>query len=388
MTDQAFGDWNRDCCLCPRALALPLRTARCSSDRLDVNTQVRCYRSYGPLHLRVGVLAVVLACSTPDEQRKDATAQTTRDTPRVATTPQTDTDTAASLTAGVIRNGELRGIAVSGSRLAAGGKDANGRAVVLIFEEATGWRREAPPQAAEMGSVEAVGGIREGFVLFSQPARGRTRLWFSSDGSHWEEVATGEVFARATVTDVTEGGPGLVAVGHRASGRSDIEDLGPVAVWTSRDGRRWQAVVLPTGTFGMSEGSINGVTRGGPGLVAVAVDVNGGHVFTSRDGLTWMRVKTDRATFAGASPTAVTAHDAGLIAVGATLDLKPLVWRSTDGTTWERSSAESDEAGFTALDLAHNGSRLIAVGFDAQGGQIWTSSDARSWRAMLNDNSP
>jgi hypothetical protein len=72
-----------------------------------------------------------------------------------------------------------------------------------------------------------------------------------------------------------------------------------------------------------SERSMSSVTAGGPGLVAVGYDWSGGDqdgaVWLSTDGLVWSRVPRDRAVFGGPSIQSMLAVAAGgpvLVAVG------------------------------------------------------------------------
>lgn len=117
---------------------------------------------------------------------------------------------------------------------------------------------------------------------------------------------------------VAAGGPGLVAVGSDGS-----NDDGPDAVvWTSIDGISWSR--LPHDEAVLGSGGMESVTEGGPGLVAVGAGGSfvGGFdavVWTSVDGITWSRVAHDEAVFGGPDSVgmnSVTAGGPGLIAVG------------------------------------------------------------------------
>ncbi len=131
----------------------------------------------------------------------------------------------------------------------------------------------------------------------------------------WSRVLAGEGIGYGTMSSVTVGGPGLVAVGSAANDG---------AVWTSPDGIIWSRVPHDEAVFG--GGGVQGmssVTAGGPGLVAVGWDGLGGDdnaaVWTSPDGIIWSRVPHDEAAFGeaeGAGMLSVTFGGPGLVAVG------------------------------------------------------------------------
>jgi hypothetical protein len=76
------------------------------------------------------------------------------------------------------------------------------------------------------------------------------------------------------MSSVTVGGPGLVAVGAE-------QTSGHAVVWTSPDGITWSRVPDDEAVFVGTDRSdpngqwMNGVTAGGPGLVAVGADGTG-----------------------------------------------------------------------------------------------------------------
>ena len=88
--------------------------------------------------------------------------------------------------------------------------------------------------------------------------------------------------------DVIAAGPGLVGVG--------AGDSGPV-VWISADGVTWSRVPSDGEVFEAADAGMFRVTEGGPGLVAVGWDMSedpDATVWTSADGITWSRVPTTR----------------------------------------------------------------------------------------------
>jgi hypothetical protein len=169
-----------------------------------------------------------------------------------------------------------------------------------------------------------------------------------------DEAVFGGAGDQVFMNGVTAGGPGLVAVG------SDNLLGGRAAVWTSPDGITWSRVPHDEAVFG-GDGSqiMNGVTAAGPGLVAVGYSGPeegelDAAVWTSPDGITWSRVPHDEAVFGGKGPVimnSVTAGGPGLVAVGRAGPMTPQeavpVWTSPDGITWSR--VPDDEAVFPGL---------------------------------------
>ena len=255
---------------------------------------------------------------------------------------------------------------------------------------------------ASMSSVTAGGpGLVAVGVAWDHPSRdpevypGYAAVWTSPDGATWSRVPHDEaVFGEASMSSVTAGGPGLVAVGDG--------DLG-AAVWTSPDGVTWTRVPHDQAVFG--EASMSSVTVGGPGLVAVGtggpayvwhydvyeVELIDAAVWTSVDGVTWTRVPHDEAIFGEASMLSVTAGGPGLVAVGGAED-HAVVWTSVDGVTWSRvphDEAVLGRGGQWMNSVIAGGPGLVAVGrndlsFLARsspvgGAGVWTSPDGFTW---------
>jgi hypothetical protein len=184
--------------------------------------------------------------------------------------------------------------------------------------------------AQSMSSV-TVGG--PGFVAVGESGlhgnESRATVWTSVDGIDWDRVPHIEtVFGDARMKAVTSGESGLVAVGSATSenGRR------VAAVWTSVDGVDWDRVPHDEAVFGesvLAGATMESVIVGGPGFVAVGSDASGqgassnAVVWTSVDGLVWSRVAHDDMVFGKAeigrcctSMSSVTVGDAGLVAVG------------------------------------------------------------------------
>ena len=116
------------------------------------------------------------------------------------------------------------------------------------------------------------------------------------------------------IAGVAAGEDGFVAAGRAglndaAFGREGIFDI-HAAIWTSPDGNEWTRVPHDPEIFGepspdppFYNRSIQGVTRGGPGFVAVGYDTGsesapyGAAVWTSADGAAWSRIPRDPEVF-------------------------------------------------------------------------------------------
>ncbi|WKZ81923.1 MAG: hypothetical protein QY307_07420 [Acidimicrobiia bacterium] len=206
-------------------------------------------------------------------------------------------------------------------------------------------------------------------------------VWTSEDGSNWlrvpfDETTFGGAFEQM-MTSVVAAGPGLVAVGWTSS-EVDVD----AGVWTSADGLTWSPVPAdPVALGGPDWQGMNSVTVGGPGLVAVGFEWSEGErhaaVWTSVDGLAWTRVPHDEAVFDGPGEqmmNAVTAGGPGLVAVGlesSYYDAAAAVWTSADGLVWTR--VPHDEAVFggpsdqTMRSVTTSWSGLVAAGGDESG---------------------
>lgn len=243
---------------------------------------------------------------------------------------------------------------------------------------------------------------------------GNAVVWTSVDGLTWSRVPHDEaVFGGARrvygMKSVTQGGPGLVAVGRSdAFGEgdpvteSDVNE-GHAVVWTSVDGLAWSRVPHDEAIFGgVDTQEMLDVTSGGPGLVAVGRDgagmswgnpllTRGGHdaaVWTSVDGLEWTRVPHDEDAFGQNSSTmlGVTAGGPGLVAVGREVFGRPApVWTSVDGLRWSRITHDNEaEMRGTMVDVAVEGPGLVAVGTSGAEAAVWTSPDGLTWSLGAN----
>jgi hypothetical protein len=234
----------------------------------------------------------------------------------------------------------------------------------------------------------------------------RPAVWTSADGSVWTKVALDDQIMGgaewASMVGVTSTTTGLVAVGYAETGPDRV-----AAVWTSADGATWARLAHVPEVFGSSGfTSMSAVTAGGPGLVAVGRqritdDIESGAIWTSPDGVTWARVAADPTVVGGATTSvlldAVTAAGPGLVAggierIGEDFDVALLT--SPDGVTWTRVPPAPDFSGpgSQALrDLTAGGPGIVGVGSVDTGdpstatAAVWVSPDGVAWTRVPDD---
>jgi hypothetical protein len=256
------------------------------------------------------------------------------------------------------------------------------------------------------------------FVVGFDPGEGDYRqngvIFASDDGVNWVRLAEDDpALSLGTVLmySVTDGGPGLVAVGIGCE--NTTEGCRPHATaWTSVDGTSWtrtpeDATIFGDGTTQTS--GMVGVADTSHGLIAVGSmdywtfddegveDLHTAHpaVWISDDGITWEHAwegtgsaveRNDYYDVPVYMTSIVEGPDGRLVAVGVTTDEngEPIatVWTSVDGRQWER--IEPDDAVFNPgtvmweLTLGEHG--YVAVGTDGDtDAAIWQSPDGATW---------
>ncbi|MGZ6314732.1 MAG: hypothetical protein ACXWNI_03800 [Candidatus Limnocylindrales bacterium] len=205
-----------------------------------------------------------------------------------------------------------------------------------------------------------------------------TTVWSSTDGSTWSQVSDSgafEVSGRRFVAQgfSDDGSGGLVAVGN--SFGSSPTDVAATA-WRSRDGKSWSPAQVDSGS---GQEMIGGaVTRSG-GMVTAC---NGVAWFSSDNGQRWTA-----SVLPGAQnyiPRVVGSWGGGYAIVELwNGDGAPhsTVWYSTTGRDWFQGASLD---GFDARGIAGLGSRIVTVGSDtgtsAEGlAASWASTDGKTW---------
>ena len=240
-----------------------------------------------------------------------------------------------------------------------------------------------------------------------------------------EALTTGAVAMYA----ITEGGPGLVAVG---GGCDDPDEPCPIraTAWASVDGTAWTRIPYDIEVFGASS-LMEDVEVTEHGIVAVGRNEEVTDeallirpaVWISPDGIEWARTwegeemarglptsdPPDTGAFVLSPMQAITVGpDGTLIAVGTVVDDLGVgvaaVWISDDGQTWERVLhdpevfASSTGMDLVMLDVAVGESGLVAVGSERDhhgaglwwtGGErpaVWTSPHGIAWERVTLDD--
>lgn len=192
---------------------------------------------------------------------------------------------------------------------------------------------DGPPQGDDTAAgldgamVMAVSATPDGMVAVGS-SDGSAAAWTSADGAAWEPLSIGDAAAAVpTLRAVALAGDTGVVFGG--------SDDDPSRQWTTTgDGRGWA-----TGSANGIDGRVN----------AVAGDVDG-----ANGAARWVAV--------GDAIDAET----GTAAAGA-------VWTSDDRQRWERSAELTMNEG-TLSDVAVDGQTVVVVGFDVEGGRVWTST--------------
>jgi hypothetical protein len=161
--------------------------------------------------------------------------------------------------------------APDGSRLVAvggvGDSQALTGAVAWQSIDGTTWQRTADTPKLRGTVMNAVTWGSGGFVAVgSDVASVRAVAWTSADGTTWTEApddpGLDNFGLKIEIRDVTATESGYLAGGHFLFGTQ----YPSAAIWTSPDGVAWTRV---PDAPGFSQGKVQGVVAGGPGLVAV-----------------------------------------------------------------------------------------------------------------------
>jgi hypothetical protein len=236
----------------------------------------------------------------------------------------------------------------------------------------------------------------------------------ASLGTTWHQVPEQPALQGGWIAAVTEGGPGLVAVGEA---RSETGQGVGAGVWVSSDGEAWERISSDafggSGMFDVLATSAGLVAVGTAGYEQEVVDAT---VWLSSDGLGWSRLSPlphdDSVSPANSLLLGVVGGGPGLVAWGEDGN-GPGVWASADGRAWELSTdpdlAPSREeialaeqeglcAGLTLSDVTAGDGLLVAVGYSTVGTcegmpgdtlrlspVVWVSADGLAWDRVPQD---
>lgn len=245
-----------------------------------------------------------------------------------------------------------------------GGAIAVGREAISGDSDAAAWRTSDGVRWKRIASDGAFSGpgdqstnrviaTEKGLLAVGYDARlgdWDVAVWSSKDGRRWEQVLVDpESVARGTqqeMTSVTYSRHRFVGIGWEGTTRG-----ADAVVWTSPNGSSWQrATSGPTTLGGIGTQGMSGVVSGGPGFVAVGWstfrDDRDAAIWTSEDGTSWDPVPHDETVFGGIGDQliwAITKTKSGYTAVGRDGSgggLDGAVWTSPDGLSWTRVPAK------------------------------------------------
>jgi len=190
-------------------------------------------------------------------------------------------------------------------------------------------------------------------------------IWTSPDGLAWERRTGESGFLGTAAYGIATAGDRLVVVGSSVVGESGDVAL-PAVAWTSDDGSAWTPVESPA----FAVGPMRAVAATPAGFVAVGfgIDDTRAAAWTSADGSTWTAVPEQPAFEALGKPArmaAVASNGAGLVATGWKSDAgngSGVVWRSADGTSWDRVPDQVSMSGASLAGVAFAGDAPIVAG--------------------------
>ncbi|HEY6319129.1 MAG TPA: hypothetical protein VI462_14735 [Acidimicrobiia bacterium] len=302
-------------------------------------------------------------------------------------------------------------------------RDAGSWTQVLDPSALSGGRNGSRSLAGLLGQLGQltdviVGG--PGYVAVGQaddPATQRAvaAVWTSTDGRRWVRAPSPalapptppipdgvETPVRGYIQSVSDGGPGLVAVGGvfggAFSGGELVSQPYDPAVWTSPDGAHWSRV--DTGSvFGSRTGispllSLSAVTEDGRQLVLAATNRDTTTIFESPDGSHWRRTASIPGTI-----SQMTESRDRLVAVGSQRNApggtsqRGVVWTSTDAVHWRQAAVSAPAPFATYTGVASTGDSVVVVGYRGVGepvedGVMLVSADATRWVAVPEDGGP
>lgn len=231
--------------------------------------------------------------------------------------------------------------------------------------------------AAALGTTVVAVGSTE-----SDEGVGAAGAWYSIDGITWQAADDLPQAEDASIDGVSPGPGGMVAVGFDYSG----EQLLP-AVWRTADGRSWVRV----SDADLTRGEMAAVAGGPGGYVALGTDFDDGTslIWTSADGADWSAATPVAGVDVGAAINGLAASEQGWVAFGSSADGSARVWHSADGSAWQLADGFGDEADSAVNDIAVSAGRFVAVGArylgDTARALVWTSANGSSWQAQPID---
>jgi hypothetical protein len=226
--------------------------------------------------------------------------------------------------------------------------------------------------SAQLGDRLVISGSRliddgvpniKGMTTYEAPA-----LWWSDDGLEWHlaQLPSGyedRSFSFGSIDDVTAGGPGFVALGAS------------LPIW-SVDGRAWSP---STGSGVPYPGRLKVIGATSDGLIASGFNgaVGAAIAVESRDGREWQAADAVALRLAHPSITFVRSGDALVVFASEFEPASTNIWRVASLDNWVELGTFADRLGSVATSPLG----WVAVGSD---GSAWVSSNAVSWIRARN----
>lgn len=226
------------------------------------------------------------------------------------------------------------------------------------------WKADDPVGLPAVASVVDVVHTDRGYVLVTERYADEDSIfeaWWSEDGRTWSLAHTFPGGQR--IRAATAGGPGFVLAAF---------DGMDAVVWTSNDGRDWQAVQDPS----LHDGRINRLVSTASGVVAFGgrSASDDGRLWTSPDGFEWLAATNETGLKVARGLQAVGAYDGRAIAFVSEGETKPAaIWETTGRAEWTRTGSLPTAGSVT---FAAGGPRgWIALGTN----EAWVSADGRTF---------
>jgi hypothetical protein len=205
-------------------------------------------------------------------------------------------------------------------------------------------------------------------------------IWSSSDGRTWQAATFPDSQSPdLQLTTVAAGGPGFVAFAQNY-------DSGTAVAYVSADGQTWQRADDPD----FVEESVYTLDSVGSTLVAAS---DGGILLTSTDGINWTPAADANAVAIAEGVLDFASYNGTLFAFvidfAAAEDLQPVaVWQTQDGTTWTRLGTITGTEGVVDVVAAVGAKGMIVLSQVDQGDffgwKAWQSVDAATWQPAAN----
>jgi hypothetical protein len=256
-------------------------------------------------------------------------------------------------------DGDVAGGIVNGSRVVVHGGE--GRLVSWVSTGGEFVATESPAGTSAPVRVLDLAQFGESTILVGSDSEHLVpRVWTSTDGSAWTEVATTGLDLPADLLSLSAAPDALYAAGLLREGPDPAAGMFVPAIWRSTDAKHWEAVTTP-GPEGRGHVSDLAVAAGS---VIVTLNVNNsGSIWRSTNGgATWAPAMVDVPSNAGWQIGSIARLGDRLVGVGVVVDdtgPAPLVVVSTDdGATW----ASSSEPMFTGEGGEGGGNVVAAAG--------------------------